>query len=214
MNCVLALMTVMLVCAAAQNPDRFMERMLAKIRRDMEDTAVGESLSIVDRHVKRGVSHGDQEKFVAAHNEARHRARPTPKNEPDMVWNDDLAALAQSYADRCIWGHNAARSKGNTGFSYVGENLFVTTAQGGVEPSAAVEAWEGEVKDYHYKTLKCNPGKMCGHYTQVVWHSSTHVGCGVKKCSTLQNSPMTDATLIVCNYGPGGNYRGEAPYET
>ncbi|OWF45998.1 peptidase inhibitor 16-like [Mizuhopecten yessoensis] len=212
MNCVVALMFVMLACAVAQNPDKFMQRMVAKMRREMGETAVGESAAIVDRYSKRGVSAGDAAKYVEAHNEARHRARPTPKDEPDMAWDASLATLAQSYADRCIWGHNAQRSNGQN-YPYVGENLFVTTAQDGVEPSAAVEAWESEVKDYHFDTMKCNAGKMCGHYTQVVWHDSTHVGCGVKVCPTLQNSSFKKATLIVCNYGPGGNFQGEHPYE-
>ena len=45
---------------------------------------------------------------------------------------------------------------------------------------------------------------MVGHYTQVVWENTTHVGCGRKKC--------TDMIIITCNYWPGGNFVGRKPY--
>ncbi|XP_069136877.1 uncharacterized protein [Argopecten irradians] len=209
---IMTVMFVMLAIAAAQNPDRFMERLVAKMRRDMAEAEVGESLSMAEREIKRGVSSADAAEFVKAHNDARHRVRPAPSDEPDMTWDPTLARIAQSYADRCIWGHSTANARSSgSGFDYVGENLFVSTYSD-VSPSAAVEAWEGEKKDYHYDTMKCNPGKMCGHYTQVVWHDSVKVGCGVKVCGTLTNSSMKKATYVVCNYGPGGNYRGEHPY--
>ncbi|XP_033749152.1 peptidase inhibitor 15-A-like [Pecten maximus] len=211
MQFIVAFMFVMLAYATAQQPDKFMQRMIAKMRRNAGEAEVGESLTIVDRLNRRGVSSGDAKKFVQAHNKVRHHARPTPKDLSDMAWDDTLATTAQKYADKCIWGHNPHRSD-KSKYNYVGENLFVTTAQGGVEPSAAVEAWAGEVKDYDYETKTCNPGRMCGHYTQLVWHDSTHVGCGVKVCNTLKNSSMKKATLVVCNYGPGGNYVGEFPY--
>ena len=31
----------------------------------------------------------------------------------------------------------------------------------------AVKAWDAEKTDYDYNTMKCKPGKVCGHYTQV-----------------------------------------------
>lgn len=40
-----------------------------------------------------------------------------------------------------------------------------------------------------------------GHYTQVLWASSYKVGCG-----------YTSAAGTVCNYSPGGNYIGQAPF--
>ena len=49
-----------------------------------------------------------------------------------------------------------------------------------------------------------------GHYTQTAWASTNLVGCGYvhyKKGKWFN-------TLIVCNFGPGGNIRGQALYET
>jgi hypothetical protein len=36
-----------------------------------------------------------------------------------------------------------------------------------------------------------------GHFTQVVWRATTHVGCGTASCTGL--------VLWVCNYDPPGN---------
>ena len=53
-------------------------------------------------------------------------------------------------------------------------------------------------------TLTCSG--TCGHYTQIVWRTSLHVGCALVTCGSL-----TYKSVILCNYGPGGN-SGGAPY--
>ena len=64
----------------------------------------------------------------------------------------------------------------------------------------AVRYWYQE-RDY-YNYCKAKGGKMpnavVGHYTQVVWENTTHVGCGRKKCP--------DMIIIFCNYWPTGNW--------
>ena len=69
-----------------------------------------------------------------------------------------------------------------------------------------IDAWCDEVKYYHYKTNTCEPRQMCGHYTQIVWHSTTRVGCG----AAVSNDGME--YFISCNYGPAGNIIGQKPY--
>ncbi|CAH8546760.1 unnamed protein product [Schistosoma turkestanicum] len=41
----------------------------------------------------------------------------------------------------------------------------------------------------------------------MVWANTTDIGCGVAYCSQHRN------TFIVCNYGPGGNWNRQKPYE-
>lgn len=75
-----------------------------------------------------------------------------------QTWDKELEALAQSYAEKCIWDHNKERGRR-------GENLFAMAPT--LELEFAVEDWNGEEKFYNLTTSTCVPGQMCGHYTQV-----------------------------------------------
>jgi uncharacterized protein YkwD len=139
--------------------------------------------------------------MVAAHNDARSRAEPTPDPAlPALQWDEDLAQIAEDWANQCVWEH----SMGETG-----ENLawFSYT----VEPAAVVEAWFSEISDYDYATNTCAAGKMCGHYTQVVWRDTTRVGCAMVTCADVEGIGMA-GDLWVCEYDPPGNWVGEKPY--
>jgi pathogenesis-related protein 1 len=120
-----------------------------------------------------------------------------------LKWSARLQADAQAWADQCNYSHSVPVGQG--------QNLFATTL-----PSAsgteAVKAWMGEKADYTYGTTggKCVPGKMCGHYTQVIWHNTTEVGCAVKTCESMKG--WLPGTILVCNYSPPGNFTGQAPY--
>ena len=132
------------------------------------------------------------------------------KLEP-LVWDKDLAAIAQDWADGCededdppdLIDHNPNRSTiyGDT----IGENVWGTS--GNPTPKAAVDRWAEEEKDYDTSSGQCFTGTVCGHYTQIVWRDTKRVGCGVTECNNLQ-FPGT----IVCNYLPAGNIVGRRPY--
>ncbi len=78
-------------------------------------------------------------------------------------WNTELAQVAQNYAELCIFGHNSDRSIQSPSFSYIGENIAITTASGNY--TNLVRNWYDEVQNYNYATNQCNG--VCGHYTQV-----------------------------------------------
>jgi pathogenesis-related protein 1 len=130
---------------------------------------------------------------------------------PPMQWDPNLAALASAWVSQCmdtnndgLVDHSSTQYRTNAaGYSYVGENIYASggtaTAQG------AVQLWAAEKANYTYATNSCSG--ICGHYTQIVWRDSIHVGCALHDCPGLAY-PST----IVCNYGPGGNYGGQSPY--
>lgn len=131
-----------------------------------------------------------------------------------LTWNEELARVSRAYAEACIWGHDQGRSPA-AGFQYVGENLYATT----VRPSSetvldSVQAWADERYDFDFGfTTGQTTGGMVGHYTQMVWHSTTEVGCGFARCENgIEGLSWPAGTVVVCRYGPGGNYVGEAPY--
>ncbi|KAK2987450.1 hypothetical protein RJ640_018587 [Escallonia rubra] len=84
-----------------------------------------------------------------------------------------------------------------------GENL--AKGSGDFTGKAAVDLWVGEKQYYDYNSNSCASGKVCGHYTQVVWRKSARVGCARVRCNN-------GWWFITCNYDPPGNYVGQRPY--
>lgn len=48
-----------------------------------------------------------------------------------------------------------------------------------------------------------------GHFSQIVWKGTTHVGCATVVCPSLGNAGGSNVPFTVCNYSPPGNYDGE-----
>lgn len=148
-----------------------------------------------------------QRDILTAHNRARANAKPTPKPPlPALTWSDEAAKRAEAWAAQCKFEHNPQHE----GF---GQNLAAATP-GGMTTTEAVESWVGESADYNAANNTCTPGKVCGHYTQVVWRNTKAVGCAMKTCT--KNSPFGSRfptwVFWVCDYTPPGNYVGERPY--
>lgn len=96
----------------------------------------------------------------------------------------------------------------NSGY---GENLFASTSVSNT--AAVITSWADEAANYTHDTNTCATGKVCGHYTQVVWRASKQLGCGKATC--VANSPFGGGGtwyFWVCDYAPPGNYLGQKPY--
>ena len=146
--------------------------------------------------------------MLAAHN--RWRAMV---GVPPLVYSAALAGSAQAWAERLRDGnHCQMRHSHATG---LGENLFWASARkwsNGIREiqrigaREVVDAWGSERADYNVATNRCKPGAVCGHYTQLVWRTTTAVGCGAALC------PDSREQVWVCHYTPPGNYVGRRPY--
>jgi uncharacterized protein YkwD len=147
-----------------------------------------------------------QRELLQAHNAVRAGARPTPSPAlPPLKWSLRAEETARAWAEECRFDHNTARVR-------LGENLAASTP-GAWTAQEMVENLAAEAQDYDLATGRCT-GETCGHYTQLVWRTTTGVGCAMKRCTS--NSPFapdfTTWDLWVCNYTPPGNVEGERPY--
>ncbi|XP_071509739.1 GLIPR1-like protein 1 [Diadema antillarum] len=150
---------------------------------------------------------GEKMVFLSAHNEFRGIVSPEAANMVQLQWDDSLAQMAQQWADRCWYGHG--NPDNISPYSWVGQNIWAGSGTGW-DHYGMIENWYSEAEDYHFANHSCSG--VCGHYTQIMWAETTHVGCAVAMCSTLENLDWSPATILVCNYGEGGNYVGKRPY--
>lgn len=147
---------------------------------------------IISEHRKRGIM---ARRFVDEHNKVRVPLGLTP-----MVWDRKVARYARQYgwkvaSSGCVMKHSMGP---------YGENLCMG---GGDQwtPAIALQMWTSEAPDYDVRTNTCKAGKVCGHYTQVVWNNSVRLGCDQARCPSGN-------LFVICSYDPPGNYIGTPPY--
>lgn len=133
--------------------------------------------------------------MLDVHNEWRAKVGVQP-----LTWSDELAEHSQQWADVLAAERTMYHRPIST--NPYGENL-ATSRQHPMTPRFVVNLWGDEDKYYDYGANQCL-GPMCGHYTQMIWHETTEVGCAMTKDG--------DFEAWVCSYNPPGNYSGERPY--
>ncbi len=116
-----------------------------------------------------------------------HNAFRAKHHAPALQWDNELANYAYRHASQCNFAHTHGP---------YGENL----AAGYATPEDALTAWYNEQQYYSYS----NPhfSMSTGHFTQLVWKSTTKVGCALVPCNGSRGTP---GQYIVCEYSPAGN---------
>ncbi|KAJ6539679.1 CAP domain-containing protein [Mycena capillaripes] len=136
----------------------------------------------------------DIDAYLSAHNTVRilHSAAP-------LVWNQTLADAASGWADTCQVKH----SDGTLLDTPYGENIVAAT--GHFPIAKAMQQFVLDEADYDPAQPTYN------HFTQVVWKSTTQLGCAVATCQDLFDKSLGPALYYVCVYNPAGNVIGSAP---
>ncbi|CAM0878739.1 unnamed protein product [Alopecurus aequalis] len=120
-----------------------------------------------------------------------------------VSWDTNLQAYALSYALQRSADCQLILSPEVRPY---GENLFVGagTSWTGVD---AVKYWASGVQYYDHATNTCSvpPGQVCDQYKQLVWRSTTHIGCARVDCAGAIG------TFIICSYSPRP-VEGQIPY--
>jgi pathogenesis-related protein 1 len=157
-----------------------------------------------------GLTAAQRTELLQAHNRWRTRVRVPP-----LAWSNDLAQSAARWAAQLARnGVNGQCDLAHSDAPDVGENLYWLspmrwssgkTIVQEFSPAQVVEVWGRESDDYQYTSNSCQPGKTCGHYTQLVWKDTREVGCALRVCSAKDQ-------VWVCQYRPAGNFVGEWPY--
>jgi len=137
------------------------------------------------------------------HNKLRNKHQ----NTPSMSWDNTLQNYAQKHCNAIVaqniglW-HSTSADRGGSG-----ENLAMRMIGGKVCSNVggqSTQAWYDEIEFYDFSTGKNKPGTndAIGHFTQLVWSSSTKLGCAYSVNSN-------GYAYVCCNYDPPGNYIGQ-----
>jgi hypothetical protein len=138
----------------------------------------------------------DRNKILRAHNIERRMVY-----NRDLLWDSNLekqAALwATHLADSNILHHSPNRNG-------IGECCAFSGSNTPSDVKWAIDLYIKEKRHYHGEVISVENFKEFGHYTQVVWKNTTHVGC----------AEVTGkyGSFVVCQYYPSGNVIGQKPY--
>jgi len=136
-------------------------------------------------------------RVLAAHNAVRAQARVGP-----LVWDNALGSAAAAYAQQMAatgrFQHSNRSLRRGTG-----ENLWMGT-RGAFSVQAMVGGWASE-RRWFKPGIFPNVSRTgnwvdVGHYSQMIWPSTTRVGCA------LASTPRID--YLVCRYAGAGNIDG------
>ena len=136
-------------------------------------------------------------RMLAAHNAVRAHAGVAP-----IVWDNALGNSAAAYAQRLAFTNTFQHSdrKARRG---VGENLWMGT-RSAFSVERMVSDWASERRMFSAGVFPAvsRTGNWAdvGHYTQIVWPTTTRVGCALATNSR--------ADYLVCHYSPAGNVDG------
>ena len=144
----------------------------------------------------------EKEEALAVHNQAREAVGQAP-----LEWSNALERDAQVYAN-----YLAQRDQGIThdrSNTKDGENIYMSYYHSVDDEEnylkSASESWLEEIHDYQYEKIPGRDFRKTGHYTQMIWSSTTKVGIAWAMSKTGK-------VYVVARYNPPGNMRGSYPY--
>ncbi len=141
----------------------------------------------------------DESRLLEAHNRERARLGAT-----SLIWSQALEAEARDWAVELIDSGRFAHDPRPHGH---GENLWMGWGDRFFTPENMVGDWIAERRDYRPGVFpnvsRTGDWVAVGHYTQLIWGGTTHVGCAVER--------RGDRALLACRYSPPGNIDGHRP---
>ena len=166
-----------------------------------------------------------KQSLLDLHNDLRRRvAKGEEKGQPpaadmnELVWSDDLADIAQGWANQCdcvfqerevypcfhepTGGRDRSPVPGRSGGQNIAWGLYGGQLTDWV---SRARGWYDEVFDFNAtqvdRWVGSEGGPVIGHYTQFVWANTKQVGCGI---ITSRKFSYT-FHYLACDYYPTGN---------
>ncbi|KAJ5314153.1 uncharacterized protein N7443_001037 [Penicillium atrosanguineum] len=138
-----------------------------------------------------------------------HNIHRSNHSAPSVDWSADLETSARALAAKCVYEHDTSIDGGG-----YGQNIGygVESSQVGVMLTNLM--YNDEIEYFPTPYGESDPSmtdfEKWGHFSQIIWKGTTHVGCATVVCDGLGNVDSSSSLpFTVCNYSPAGNYAGE-----
>ncbi|RZJ04352.1 MAG: hypothetical protein EON89_08190 [Brevundimonas sp.] len=136
-------------------------------------------------------------RLLTAHNSERARTGARP-----LTWSEELEREARAWADHLLATDTFAHDPSAHGH---GENLWTGWGNRTFTPEDMVGEWIAEKANFRpgvFPNVSRTPNWTdVGHYTQLIWPGTTHVGCAI--------ASRGDRSVLACRYAPPGNIDGQ-----
>ncbi|VDK42232.1 unnamed protein product [Anisakis simplex] len=131
----------------------------------------------------------------------------TARNMYYLDYDCDLERRAQEYAERCDITSSPPGS-----ISYDGTNKKPGSVSEAI--TSSMQQWAQPVKDGQVRAEIFSQNNPNPTATQMIWGSTTRVGCGVAmNCNVYWEGNYYETVITVCMYEQPGNRPGEQIYE-
>ncbi|XP_001663083.2 venom allergen 5-like [Aedes aegypti] len=122
-----------------------------------------------------------------------------------MIWDNELAYLAELNVKQCQMEHDACRSTAQ--FKYAGQNLAFSWTSGSLKKHNEnirhnIMKWFMEHKDAKMDHIRKfgRTKKPIGHFTAMVRDASSHIGCAMSSYTKTRKGYKGKEFLMACNY--------------
>ncbi|XP_044753254.1 venom allergen 3-like [Coccinella septempunctata] len=138
-----------------------------------------------------------------------------------LRWSDELAVMAQRWADQCLADENRDQCRDTEEFS-VGQTVITepiaTPEKPPPFPELFMARWGVNFQYFSSKDVlefDASKSEDIGKYSQLIWDTTEYVGCGLMtfKYPYAEDQSPDHMIRLVCNYGPAGNIESAPIYK-
>ncbi|KAJ5144507.1 CAP domain-containing protein [Penicillium atrosanguineum] len=138
-----------------------------------------------------------------------HNIHRRNHSAPSVHWSTDLERSARALSAKCVYEHDTAIDGGG-----YGQNIGYGVDASKIGVMLTNLMYNDEMEYFPTPYGESNPRmanfEKWGHFSQIVWKGTTHVGCATVVCDGLGNVDSHQSLpFTVCNYSPAGNFAGK-----
>ncbi|CAI6004209.1 unnamed protein product [Closterium sp. NIES-64] len=189
-------------------------------RVELESTVKRKATTTRPKSVPSTLGAADRTMLLSRMNDARASvsatAVPRPSAAlPNLTWSDTLAGSAQAWAAKeagsvcagpvdafgstlSLWSQQPGSAYGVSWYGFES----AASSPAGSTPSDALTAWLYEKAFYDPIRNECSDTDDCEDYRQIVWRTTTAVGCGMVTCSEANAPIPTSLFVLLCYFDP------------